>query len=466
MGASPWSYPSQVFSTLSSKLPPAPINLRLVQRFVNSLQIMWDVPISSQNIKHYQVQYRKHFRPSHHHHQDDKNTINLNNNFFEWQTLPDKISSLQSVAIPEVQLITTLVDPTSSITNGHFWLQMTLPTAYPPSPFQPPSPSSSPLSSAAISLPIPYNATALEMQQAIQHIQGMGKVYVTRYGPANHNHHYNSSSDLPVRGSYTWKIELDLESSSLTQQQSHVATTNLHLFPLFEQYKSTLNGVYHSDSSGSRSSSSKTILNRIQIKRLQSGSRAQYKSSSLSTTILKLNENTLYDVRVRAIKDFGQGGGGGPWSTILKGIFTDVPKVINYTSPLKSSKLNTKLELGKGRWAAHRNDGDYHGGCGMGGYDGENGNDGLIVIVFGVDKHPVDVHSSNNYNSNNRSHGSSRTIYYFHEEKQHYVVPGVDGGGVSSTHQNMLNTYVTIKAWGAGGAGGMGPDNNGRFFNL
>ena len=56
--------------------------------------------------------------------------------------------------------------------------------------------------------------------------------------------------------------------------------------------------------------------------------------------------------------------------------------------PQRSFELKRKLLVkktkniqSKGRLAANSNDADYLLGCGVGGYDNENGNDGLVVIV-------------------------------------------------------------------------------------
>ena len=403
VGASPWSYPSQKFQTMPFT-PYAPTNVTCSEIDATSLTISWKAPPKSR-VTSYQIQYRRHFD-----YQNVKNGIEEDVKSSVWVNHSDEISSVESASVPEIQMVTTFVDPNSKISSGHFWLKMEIPSIYPLTSH---TSDTTIIPSAYISDPIPYNASAFEFQEALQKVKGIEKCFITRFNS-------NGTNKVSPRDTYSWQIEFDSDSSL-----SSITTSSFGdhaVFPLLIHYKNTLDGDFNG-----------STMKRVQVKKLQTGSKTVYKKNVMEK-VTELEDYTFYDFRIRAKNEHGYGP-----STILKGIKTrsKFSKSSSIYEQRKVSKLNTKMINGIGRLAANVNDPDYHGGCGMGGLDNKDGGDGLIVIKTDGEgnTHP------------------GITYFYFNKGKQNYIVPDKHASG-----KNIGDAYVTIKVWGAGGAGGTGPD--------
>ena len=87
----------------------------------------------------------------------------------------------------------------------------------------------------------------------------------------------------------------------------------------------------------------------------------------------------------------------------------------------------------------------------MGGFDKENGSDGLVVII--------------QYNQQ-KLIIPSRTYFYFKGHAEYFVVP--NGNLLKQNNNQLHNTeYIDLKLWGGGGAGGGTPRNNsGKNFEI
>jgi len=358
------------------------------------------------------LQYRRHFFG-----QIVGDAPNENNNQFQWTEWSQNISPFRSKPLPEIQVVTTLVNPDSHISTGYFWLQLDIPII---SQFTAQGEHNMNLHSKYTSEAIPYNATSQEFQDAIQNIKGIGEVHVFRYGPDPEIY-----SDFSQHGSFTWQIEFDISTVNMIKSSGIYAA-----FPLFLHYKNTLNGDYGGEA-----------MDRVRVKRLQPGSEAKYKQK-ITEIVTKLESYTHYDFRVRAKNEFGYS----KWS-ILENIRT---KTIEY-DPRSNFKMHcvtnnpfVKLLNGEGRLAANRIDSDYHIGCAMGGRDANSGGDGLVAII----------------SSGEGQTKSARTYFYFNSGFQNYIVPGGYSSGYA-VNRDVRDRYVTIKAWGAGGAGGLGPNRHG-----
>ena len=397
---SPWSSPSEVMET-DSLTPNPPIDLRVVSTMSKSVKLSWKQNKAEPMAHYFHLQYRLQILDKGREEDvidgrsDNNNRIDLNGkNLLSWKDYPEDIIATSSVSLPEVQEITTLVNNDSSITNGYFWLKLKV-------AYDDPTLRSNVLESSTISKPISFNATVEEFEDAVKDIRGVRSVRVFRYKPG-----FWGTSDKPYRGTFSWRVEFKVIG---------------HSAPLFEIHKDNLNGDY----SGG--------FVRCRVQRLLKGHPPLYKEE-INITVNELYSETYYEFRVRGINSFGSG----PWGDILYDVKTDVPLVEKPSPKASNDQLNSrnvKLVSGEGFRAGNDADPDYMSGTAMGGFDGEDGSDGRVVII--------------QYNKRNLIIPSRINFYYTGQPEQ-YIVPG--NNPVKNKESSI--DYIDVKLWGAGGAGG------------
>lgn len=374
-------------------------NITAVANKPNSIRLSWDaadVKNYAVGAHFYRLQYRLH-------------TLYNKNNALAWVDHRDLISALVTYPIPEVQEITTLVDVSSRISSGFFWLKLVISDSDPTSETYY---SSKLVESSTISKPIPFDASSEQFQTSIESIRGIRSVRVFC-----HDHCRRNSSVHSDQGKYSWRVEFEAPEIPV---------------PLFEVYKDNLDGAY----SGG--------YNRVIAKRLVRGLGPVYKSS-LMVTVPHLENENYYDFRVRGENKDEIG----PWNELL-GVKTmsSSERVYSPTpTELQKNSDYVKRIQGSGRYVGNGNDPDYISPAGIGGFDGGYGTDGIIVIIsYGQEKHKV----------------PSRTFFYFTGYSQSFVLPGDDASdyGVDSI---SFRNFIDVKLWGAGGAGGGSHNISGKF---
>ena len=391
---SPWSLPSEDFFTRNGLLPPAK-NLTATNITEHSIKLRWNAPILvsgkvPSEISHYDVQYRYHDILSKNY-QDNGHVTPNGTETNEWVSYPQKISAIRDPANIEIQEITTLVDEDSKITSGEFILKLSIPSI-------PNIPTKRRLNSHMISLPIIFNATSSEFENAISNIYGIGNVRVYRYTPGS-----EGASSYAQRGAYSWRVEIK---------------TVHYPVPLFEVHRDDLDGTFQERNS------------RIIVKKLQKSTPNSIKTD-ISFIIDDLDEYTYYDFRVRGMSEKGAGN----WSNILYGVQTSYKfkKKSKLSSPEQMSSKSIKTIQGKNRSVANSMDPDYFSGVGTGGLEGCSGQNGFVVIIYSTYQQPV----------------PSRFYFFYNGGEQYFEVPEFEYG-VDSTRDQV---YITVKLWGAGGAG-------------
>ena len=373
------------------------MNLTVESKTHNSVHLSWHPPgynATRSNIHYYTVQYRRHvFLP------DEEQFKNS----FDWVNYPLPVQGFKTVPTPEIQEVTTLVDDTSEITSGSFWLKLDLPL------FDPNNHSILKLESDSITAPIPFNATVDQFQNAFSNVRGIGKLRVYRYEPG-----LRGTSSLSKRGTYSWRIEFD--------------TSLGHNFPLMEVWKNSLDGVY----SGKEVFEGEFV--RAVVKRIRASQDATF-HSSMNTIVDELQNETIYDFRVCGKNEHDV--------TLCSEILTNVKThshAPTFDIPIPTeSQLNSpyvKLIEGSGRFAGNRFDPDYLHDAGKGGSDGQNGVDGLIIIISHDEERRV----------------ATRSHFYYNGQPQQFVLeepPFMPGRDKESPVR-----FVDVKLWGGGGSGG------------
>ena len=320
-------------------------------------------------------------------------------NPLSWVDYSMPISAISQLTSPEIQEITTLVDEGSSISTGLFWLRLDVGQRDLSTRYNN-------LESSTVSEPIPFDASAEVFEQAIRNIDGVERVRVFRYEVGKYG-----TSILSDRGRYSWRVEFDVVNGPI---------------PLFEVYKDTLDGEF---SGGNH---------RANVRRLHTGKSIKYESS-LVANIGNLDAEAYYEFRVSGESTHGKG----PWSEPLR-VKTDPfsSQLDMYQASDKQlASKDVKLIAGKGWKAGNAHDPDHVPGAGMGGFDSRDGKDGLVVIIsYGRDEMVI----------------PSRTHLYYTGTAQYFIV----GGQVSAIDwSTKANTFIDIKLWGGGGAGGGTPRN-------
>lgn len=396
---SPWSSPSEIMETDSST-PNPPIGLHVVARMSTSIKLSWKQNKAEPMANFFHLQYRLQILDEVRGDViDNDNSINSGidlkqKNALSWKDYPEDIIATSSVSLPEVQEITTLVNDDSSITKGLFWLKLKV-------AYGDPTLRSNVLKSSTISKPISFNATVEEFEDAVKNIRGIRSVRVFRYKPG-----FWGTSDKPYRGTFSWRVEFQVIG---------------HTAPLFEFHKDNLNGEY---SDG---------FVRCRVRRLLQGQPPVYKKE-INITVNELQSEKYYEFRARGINSFGKG----PWGSILFDVKTDVPLFDKPTLKASKNQLNSRnvnLVAGKGFRAGNDADPDYMHGTAMGGFDREDGSDGLVVII---------------QRNNNKLIIPSRINFYFTGRPEQFVVP--ENNQFKNKERSI--DYIDVKLWGAGGAGG------------
>jgi hypothetical protein len=263
--------------------------------------------------------------------------------------------------------------------------------------FDDPTQRSNVLESSTISKPIAFNATIESFQDAVEGIRGVRNVRVFRYRPG-----FWGTSDLPYRGTFSWRVEFDVIGQSS---------------PLFEVHKDDLDGDYAGG------------YVRCQVRRLLRGQPPVYKERMVAN-INQLGSEKYYEIRVRGVNSYGKGD----WGAVLSDIKTDSdlpdePPVKPSENQLNSNHV--KLVAGSGQRAGNDIDPDYIAGAAMGGFDGENGANGIVVIIqYGREKLNI----------------PSRLFYYYIGRSEQYIVP--------NDYDQKQIEFIDLKLWGGGGAGG------------
>ena len=412
-GSSPWSAPSRILKPKSS-LPLSPINVKVIKEGMHFIELSWessklsfDANKTINNIVssvekttplYYHLQYRKHIT--------DINTEHAT----DWINFSE-IPAESSHSIPEIQEITTLVDPHSKITQGCFWIQLRIPNEENNQRIL------SEFASTYISKKIPFDATAKDFKESLQVIRGIGSIRVYRYGP-----NFDSSTDISSNGAYTWKVEFFSPGYKSP-------------LPLIDMHKHTLDGICASCSS------------RIQVRRYQMGQPALFKTI-MSERIDGLVQNTTYDFRIRGKNEYGQIGA---WSNTLSNVSTLVASdhhqsglnISEYVDTVRNSDYN-KMVSGNQYIPGNTNDVDYVDGIGVGGYDNQNGGHGLVVIISQEgDDIVMPTRKSFNF------------IPGVVEQKFNFLKTRIDA--------KNRERYILVKLWGAGGGGGNSNDNSGEL---
>ena len=385
---SPWSSPSEVMETSSTVPHKPPTDIQVVSKTSTSITLAWKQNKESM-AQHFNIQYRLQAIDE----GGDMNSLTLKKvqSALKWQDYPDDIVAISRKPIPEVQEITTLVDEESMITKGYFWLKLR-------AVYDDPTLRSNIIESSTISKKIAFDASEENFEEAIRGIRGVNKVRVFRYKPG-----FWGTSDKPYHGTYSWRIEFEVIG---------------HSSSLFEVHKENLDGSYISS-------------RRCQVKRLLKGQPPSWKQD-LKMMIGNLYSNKYYEFRLRGLNSFGNGN----WkyiSNVKTNVeLTNKKKSIASLNQVKSN--NVKLIAGKRRQAGNDVDPDYTPGAAMGGFDGEDGADGMVVIIQ-YDPNKLII--------------PSRVEHYFTGRPINYVVSGKNP--ISS--EKKID-FVDLKLWGGGGAGG------------
>ena len=401
--------------------PKAPIQLKIISKTYHTVQLQWKQSIHQPFADYFHVQYRKQLieiggttttttQQQQKETKDASSARTTEMNTFHWKDVldPKNIPSTLTLSTPEIQEITTLVDENSSITSGYFWLKLNI-------PYDDPTLHTNILESNTISKPIAFNASESDVEDAIRNIRGVQYVRVFRYEPGKWG-----ISTLPYLGTYSWRIEFSVIGQNA---------------PLFQVHKDTLDGLY----SGG--------YIRCQIRRLLIGEAPTYKDE-IESLVEGLESETYYEFRIRG----GNSEGNGPWSDILSDVKTesfilDKPPAKPTHDQLNSP--NVKMIPGIGRRAGNDEDADYLSGAAVGGFDRQDGTNGLVVII--------------QYNQQ-KFFIPSRTSFYYQGRSEHFKVS--DGNLLKRNNNQMHNTeYLDLKLWGGGGAGGGTPKNHtGKVF--
>lgn len=382
-----------------STVPKPPMNIKLEARTSNSVTLSWKQSTEPLALS-FNLQYR--FQVV-----DEKtHDIDSDQNALVWKYYPDDIIATTSASTPEVQEITTLVDDDSFITKGYFWLKLKV-------NYYDPTLRTNVLDSSTISKPIAFNATVESFKNAIIDIRGIKNVRVFRYEPE-----LWGISEKSNRGAFSWRVEFDVIG---------------HSAPLFEVYKEELDGEY------------KRGHKRCRVRRLLKGQSPVFKDR-LIVVVDQLKSDSYYEFRVQGVNSYGQG----PWGDILTNVKTKfIAERIPHrkASRKQINSKSAKLIAGNGQQAANSADPDYIPGAAMGGFDGEDGSNGIAVII--------------QYN-HNKAIIPSRINYYYTGSSNQYVVPGGDKNEVKDRVD-----FIDVKLWAGGGAGGGTPRNfSGMYAHL
>ncbi len=398
-------------------VPKIPIRFKVISTTSNSVQLQWE---QNTHIPPYadffHLQYRKQLvNEGGGGTRSNEDNLKSSQNALFWKDYihhgsSKNIPATLTSSIPEVQEITTLVDDDSTIASGFFWLKLKV-------PYHDPTQRINVLESSTLSKPIAFNATVESVENAIASIRGVQNVRVFRYEPGR-----RGISSLSYQGTYSWRIEF------------YVIGQNA---PLFEVHKDTLDGIY----SGG--------YVRCRVQRLVKGEPPRYKGE-IRTLLEGLESETYYEFRVRG----GNGHGDGPWGEVIGNVKTEsfIPPSQPMQTPTESQLRSqyVKLMPGIGRRAGNDKDPDYLPGASMGGFDKENGTDGLVVII--------------QYNQQ-KLIIPSRTYFYSKGRSEQFVVP--NGNHLKWNNNQLHNTeYIDLKLWGGGGAGGGTPRNHSGKFLL
>lgn len=381
----------------NASIPKEPIDFKVLSKTFSSVLLSWKQNKEEPFAYTFHLQYRLQIvdQRKGDDHVDNKHEHNNyihHKNVLSWKNYPDEIQAMSTSSLPEVQEITTLVDDDSIITKGYFWLKLQV-------TYDDPTLQSNVLESRMISKPIPYNATIETFEDAIRGIRGVTRVRVFRYEPG-----LWGISEQSYRGTYSWRVELEVIG---------------HSAPLFEVYKDNMDGDYAGG------------FIRCRVRRLLKGQSPIFKQE-INVVVDQLNYERYYEFRVRGVNSFGHG----PWSLLsnVKTPFQDVTITSRKASGAQLKSKHVKLISGKGRLAANNDDPDYIAGLAVGGFDGEDGSDGMVVIIQ-YDSAKMII--------------PSRVNYYFIGRSQQYVVPG----GSNLDTQDSVE-FIDVKLWGGAGAGG------------
>lgn len=374
-----------------SELIHIPCNLTWNNKTAYSVDLQWELRTDRKFDDFYDESYTQHILYRRILHNSSDRSIDNS-----WIDHPIFVSAIDTYPVPEVQEITTVVDRDSSITSGHFWLQLVRDPYYQ-------------TESSTLSRPIEFNATAEAFEEAIRKIDGLNKIRVDRYEPGKFE-----TSVHDDRGTYSWRVEFMYINGSA---------------PLFVVYMETLDGKL-SDGHG-----------RVKVRRILKGRPIQLKSH-MTTSIEGLQPSTFYEFRV----NFRYLTGQDMWSNALELKMEDPPLVTYPPSAFIPSELQIRSKYvkrmsGKGRLAGNERDDDYVNGTGVGGRDSENGKDGLVVIIS---------HTRNGIIL------PSRTTFFYTGSTQYFHVDDTLDSTVSNSPQI---DFIDVKLWGGGGAGGGTPKN-------
>ena len=390
----PLSLVAVIISTVRSQSTLHPVNLTVVDRLPDAVKLSWDIESSNGpgpvDVRTHMVQYRREI--------EAESEVSVENPL-HWVDHTVPIPVVSRMPTPEIQEITTLVDEESTISSGKFWLKLDLRPAGRTVPYHQ-------LESSLVSGPISFDASTDEFENAIRQIEGIKSVRTFRYEVG----HYGTSV-LPSRGRYSWRVEFDVAIGPI---------------PLFQLYKENLDGKYSESYS------------RVSIRRLMKARPIEY-FSKLSAHVGNLDSATRYEFRVGV----GNRSNGKEdiWSEIsparTKPYIPDLPVDKGSTKQLNSKHV--KMISGHGRSAGNNEDPDYVPSAGMGGFDGHDGSDGLVVIIpYGKDDLII----------------PSRIYFYYTGEVQYFTV-GNPYGDVDGNTQ--ATSFIDIKCWGGGGSGGGSP---------
>ena len=270
-GVSFWSFATEDIYTKSA-IPLKVTNFETVAVETNAVTIRWDIPSQRNLLKDrlglVDTCLLQHSKGS-------SNKEGDNNSSLNWVDFYKDVSMIAEPAIIEIQEVTTLVDSTSKITSGYFWLQLHIPQK-----------KATKLSNI-VSTPIAYNATTKEFQEALSKIDGIVKVRVY----LSNTESLGSPLAMTHRGTFTWRVEF-LEMSE-------------EFIPLLEYYKDNFDGTVIPGKA------------RVRIKRLQAGSSAQYRSS-VQVNVTHLEPSTSYSFRVACKNKYGMSD----WSHPINGVIT------------------------------------------------------------------------------------------------------------------------------------------------
>lgn len=380
-----------LFFVRSELIRSSPRNLTWSNKTAHSVDLKWELIADHLFEKNYDNSYTQYIQYRQLLHNSSDRSIE--NSWIDHRIFN---SAVDRYPLPEVQEITTTVDEDSSITSGQFWLQLTQEPYYQRGSF-------------TLSRPIEFNATAEAFEEALQKIDGLKRIRVHRYEPGKFE-----TSVHGHRGTFSWRVEFILINDSA---------------PLFRVYKHTLNGKL---SDGHE---------RVKVRRLLEGKPAQLKSHMIAT-IGGLQPSTFYEFRVF----FRYLVGRDVWSNTLELKTEDPPPVIDLPLGLIPSDAQIRSKYvkrisGRGRIAGNDIDADYVNGAGVGGFDCEDGMDGLVVVI--------------SYNRNGIIL-PSRTTFFFTGSTQYFHV---DYPLDTNERKSSEIHFIDVKLWGGGGAGGGTPKN-------